>query len=80
MVPHRSPGARWASGVRAVPAGAAGRHGVAAGLTRPSGGSSRRALFGYLFVVLGIVCGLLGGLVAVLADRAGARPARSGRR
>ena len=53
---------------------------VVAVLTPPSGGYSQRALFGYLFVVLGIVCGLLGGLVAVLADRAGARPARSGRR
>ncbi|WP_432573043.1 hypothetical protein [Kineococcus sp. SYSU DK005] len=53
---------------------------VVAVLTPPSGGYSQRALFGYLFVSLGIVCGLLGGLVAVLADRAGARPARSGRR
>ncbi len=48
---------------------------VVAALTPPAGGYSQRALFGYLFVAFGVVGALLGGLVAVLADRT-----RSGRR
>ncbi len=53
---------------------------VVALTTDPAGGYSRRALFGYLFVVLGLAGGLLGGLVGVLADRTGGRGRRRGRR
>lgn len=47
---------------------------VVAVLTPPSDGYSQQALFGYLFVSLGVVGSLLGGLAAVLVER------RSGRR
>lgn len=42
-------------------------------VTPPSDGYSQQALFGYLFVSLGVLGSLLGGLVAVLVER------RSGR-
>jgi hypothetical protein len=49
--------------------------GAIAFTTRPSGGYSQQALFGYLFCALALVFVLLGTLVAVLADRrTGTRP------
>ena len=42
---------------------------VVAVLTPPSDGYSQQALFGYLFVSLGVVGSLLGGLAAVLVER-----------
>ena len=57
---------------------------VVAVVTPARDGYSQRALFGYLFCALGLFGVLLGGLVAVLADRrTGTRPAprvRRGRR
>lgn len=50
-------------------------------VTPPSDGYSQQALFGYLFVALGVVGSLLGGLAAILVERRSGRVERgSGRR
>ncbi|MCI2237488.1 hypothetical protein MO973_06295 [Paenibacillus sp. TRM 82003] len=53
---------------------------VVAVLTPPAAGYSQQDLLGYLFVSFGLVGALLGGLVAVLADRTRARGGAGRRR
>ncbi|WP_337061436.1 hypothetical protein [Kineococcus sp. G2] len=53
---------------------------VVAVLTPPAAGYTQQDLLGYLFVAFGLVGALLGGLVAVLADRTRARGGAARRR